>query len=249
MPYSPPRTRNLYDPSAEKPFKLSRSKIELFVRCPRCFYLDRRLGVDHPPMPAFTLNSAVDALLKTEFDRYREKGEAHPIMIEHKIKAVPFKHPELDKWRQNFTGIQFLHNETNLLLHGAVDDLWVNEDGELIVVDYKATAKAEQVELNGKWHEGYKRQAEIYQWLLRKNGFKVNSCAYFLYCNGDASKPTFNNQLQFRVQLLPHIGDGAWIEPTIFKLHQCLQSEKMPEQTSACDYCNYMAAVKEVEGR
>jgi hypothetical protein len=48
--FKPIRTRGLYDPAvnapgpAGKPFTLSRSKLEDFVRCPRCFYLDRRLG-------------------------------------------------------------------------------------------------------------------------------------------------------------------------------------------------------------
>lgn len=48
--------------------------------CPRCFYLDRRLGIARPPGFPFNLNSAVDALLKREFDRYRAQGVAHPMM-------------------------------------------------------------------------------------------------------------------------------------------------------------------------
>ena len=32
--YNPHRTRNLYEPGADKPFKLSRSKIDLYVSCP-----------------------------------------------------------------------------------------------------------------------------------------------------------------------------------------------------------------------
>jgi len=61
--------RKLFDPDSDKPFALSRSKVELFQDCPRCFYLDRRLGIARPPGFPFNLNSAVDALLKTEFDR------------------------------------------------------------------------------------------------------------------------------------------------------------------------------------
>jgi len=34
----------LFDPRSDKPFVLSRSKVELFIDCPRCFYLDRGLG-------------------------------------------------------------------------------------------------------------------------------------------------------------------------------------------------------------
>ena len=58
------RSRNIYKPDSEKPFKLSRSKVDNFVSCKRCFYIDRRLGVGHPPGFPFNINSAVDELLK-----------------------------------------------------------------------------------------------------------------------------------------------------------------------------------------
>ena len=76
--YNPKRTRNVY--GQEVPFKLSRSKVDLFVECPKCFYLDRKLGVGRPPGYPFSLNSAVDTLLKKEFDIHRAKREAHPLM-------------------------------------------------------------------------------------------------------------------------------------------------------------------------
>ncbi|MBI4367715.1 MAG: PD-(D/E)XK nuclease family protein, partial [Deltaproteobacteria bacterium] len=161
------RSRNLFDPASKEPFKLSRTRLENFIRCPRCFYLDRRLGLDRPSMPGFTLNMAVDALLKKEFDLYRAKGEPHPLMVQHGVKAVPFKHPNLDTWRENFKGLEYLHKPTNLLLTGAIDDLWVTPEGKLIVVDYKATSKDSEVTLEDEWKEGYKRQMEIYQWILR----------------------------------------------------------------------------------
>ena len=100
------RKRNLFDPNSPKPYKLSRSRLELFLNCPRCFYLDRRLGVDRPPGFPFNLNLAVDSLLKKEFDYYRERGERHPYMVEAGIEAVPAQHPSLDIWRQNFKGVQ-----------------------------------------------------------------------------------------------------------------------------------------------
>ena len=62
MPYKK-RIRNLYSPNSTEPFAISRSRIDSYLECPRCFYMDRRLGVGRPGMPAFSLNIAVDALL------------------------------------------------------------------------------------------------------------------------------------------------------------------------------------------
>ena len=86
--YKAKRIRNLYVPGSEKPFRLSRSKLEMFINCPHCFYMDRRLGVGQPPGYPFNLNSAVEHLLKKEFDEYREKQEPHPLMVESGIDAV-----------------------------------------------------------------------------------------------------------------------------------------------------------------
>ena len=49
------RSRNIYTPNQEKPFKLSRSKVDSYLNCKKCFYIDRRLGVGQPPGFLLTL--------------------------------------------------------------------------------------------------------------------------------------------------------------------------------------------------
>ena len=128
-----------------KNWKLSRSKIDLFSECPRCFYIDNKLGVKRVPGLPFSINSAVDHLLRQEFDGHRVKGEQHPLQKEYGIDARPVAHEELNEWRRNFGGVRYLHESTGLLVTGAIDDLWINSKNEYIVVDYKATAKDEAV--------------------------------------------------------------------------------------------------------
>lgn len=77
-------------------------------------------------------------------------------MKAYKIKAIPFGHEMMDEWRRNFGGLQYHHEPTNFIITGAVDDLWINPKGELIVVDYKATSKQEKVTLDAEWQMGYK---------------------------------------------------------------------------------------------
>ena len=242
--YTPQRVKGLYDPASAEPFKLSRSKIDLFLNCQRCFYYDRKLGVGRPPGFPFALNSAVDHLLKLEFDIHRANGTKHPLIEKYGVDARPVPHEDLDKWRHNFTGIQYLHKPTNLLVFGAIDDLWQNSKGDYIVVDYKATSKAEDItELNKDWQIGYKRQMEIYQWLLRQNGYKVSSTGYFVYCNGQTDREAFDGKLEFDVTLIPYTGNDAWIEKTITEAHKCLNANKIPDAESDCDYCNYIRTI------
>ncbi len=246
--YNSKRTRGLYEQDSKEPFKISRSKLELFLECPRCFYFDRRLGVSRPPGFPFSLNSAVDTLLKKEFDIHRAKNKKHPLIEKYGIDAIPVAHEKLSDWRHNFTGIQYLHEPTNLLIHGAIDDLWQNSKGEYIVVDYKATSKNEKIEvLDKSWHDGYKRQMEIYQWLLRKNGFKVSDIGYFVYCNGITDREAFDAKLEFDITLIEYKGDDGWVEKTVFEAHKCLNADEIPEAGEDCDYCNYISAIKREE--
>ena len=233
-----------YRPGQKTPFKVSRSKIELFMQCPRCFWLDVRLKIVRPSSPPFNINSAIDSLFKKEFDSYRAKGEAHPLMLEHAIEAVPFVHDKLDEWRENFVGVQYLHDKTNLLIFGAVDDIWVNPAGELMVADYKATAKDREVSIDADWQQSYKRQMEIYQWLLRQNGFTVSSTGYFVYTNGRLDMDGFNGQLEFKTKIIPYTGDDSWVEQTVLQMKKCMDADEMPPVGDSlmggpCEHCTY----------
>ena len=59
--------------------QLSRSKIDLFVECPRCFWLDVAQGVRRPSGPPFTLNNAVDALLEARYGITSRDVDTEPI--------------------------------------------------------------------------------------------------------------------------------------------------------------------------
>ena len=171
-------------------------------------------------------------------------------MEEYGVDAVPFQHEKMDEWRDSLrAGVQYLHAQTNLLLTGGVDDIWVNPQDELLVVDYKATAKESEVTLDAEWQRGYKRQMEFYQWLLRRNGFKVSSTAYFVYCNGSTDRAAFDKKIEFRVKLIPYTGDDGWIEPTILEAHVCLNADELPSSSADCDYCRYRTAAKQAEAR
>ena len=236
MPKSKP-----YDPHSKSLFKISRSGVELFLDCPKCFYLRYRKSVSRVSGPPFNLNIAVDALLKNEFDSYRKQKKPHPLMESINIDAIPFQNENLDKWRHNFSGVQFEDQKRGFLWFGAVDDIWIhNKTNKLIVVDYKATSKSSEVNIDADWQISYKNQMEFYQWLLRKNGFEVDDQGWFVYCNGDASKNAFNNTLHFDIKMIPYNGNGSWIEPTLDKIKLCLDSDAIPHSSLNCKYCEYI---------
>jgi RecB family exonuclease len=165
-------------------------------------------------------------------------------MIKHKINAVPFQHEKLKDWRKNQKGISFLHESTRFLVYGAVDDVWINPQGELIIVDYKATSKSGEINIDADWQLSYKRQMEIYQWLLRKNGFQVSSTGYFIYCNGRKDLPDFGECLKFEISVIPYPGDDSWIEPKLQEIYESLTSQTPPLAHTECALCQYRTAAQ-----
>lgn len=228
-------------------FKISRSKIDLFIDCARCFYMDRRLSVARPPGFPFSLNSAVDTLLKKEFDIHRAKGTRHPLVKQYNIYAVPFAHERIEEWRDALRrGVQYKHEGSNFVITGGIDDVWQDAEGNLNIVDYKATSKTAEVTLDAPWQDGYKRQVEVYQWLFRQNGFKVSDTAYFVYCNGKTDREAFDGKLEFDIKIIPYVGKDTWIEPTLVEIRKCLMGD-LPPANPSCEYCTYREGAAKVE--
>ena len=223
--------------------KLSRSAVEQHLNCKRCFVLQYRHYVRLRSLP-FTLNTAVDNLCKNEFDYYRDKQEPHPLFVENNIDAVPFQHPDMNKWRNNRQGISFIDEAHGFNFYGAVDDVWVKPNGDLILSDVKATSKKE-FNWEKTWAEwdypkAYKRQLEMYQWLFRKNGFKVADEAYLVYFNGLKDEPMFNQVLKFELHLVKLNCEDDWVEGAILDAKNTLSSNQLPGGSRSCDTCQYL---------
>ena len=243
------RHRGTYKPDHESPYEVSRSRIEAFINCPACFWLDRVKGVKFPGMPPFLLNSATDTLLKKDFDQYRELQKPHPFMERNGLShLVPFQHADFHSWTQSLQlGFRTYHESSNLIIGGGLDDVWHDpKTNELFIVDYKSTAgkrsedlsKLEPITLEGRWKDGYKRQMDMYQWIMNEKtkedlkDYKVSNVGYFVYVNGDQH---FEDgmlridedkaDMSFDVQLLTYKGNHDWVEKEILNLKQCLEAD------------------------
>lgn len=244
------RKSNLYQKDSKTPFRISRSKIDSFLECPRCFYLDRRLGFGRPSGPGFSLNSAVDSLLKKEFDLLRKKGQSHELMKKYKIDAIPFSHPDLRIWRDDvykYKGASTILQETNLEICGIIDDVWINKKGELNIVDYKSTSTQSEISLEDEYKQGYKKQMEVYQWIFIQNGFNVSETGYFVYANAGKNREKFDARLEFELQIIPYRGDTSWVESTIYEIKKCLDSDNMPDSGPDCEFCGYRNLIQQKE--
>ena len=220
--------------------QLSRSKLDLFLECPRCFHEDVVRGNARPGGPAFTLNIAVDELFKREFDACREQQQPHPLFASVGLDAVPLQDARLKQWRHNFTGVRWLDADTGWTLFGAVDDLWLGTDGRVMVADYKATAKAEHV-TSATLHPAYRRQADVYQFLVAQQGLEVSDRAWFVYANGLKTANGFYDTLRFDTRLVPYDGDRSWVLEAFRAAVALAVSGRRPAPGPECAWCRYAA--------
>jgi CRISPR/Cas system-associated exonuclease Cas4 (RecB family) len=222
--------------------KLSRTRLELSLECPRCFWLLMNKGVSRPAPAPYTINSAIDALLKKEFDSYRAAGAAHPLMQRFGIAAVPFAHEKLDDWRNNFKGVRHEHAASGFLVYGAVDDVWSLASKELAVVDYKATGANEH-----RIYDQYRRQMEVYQWLLEMNGFAVSRTGYFLFARVNKGAGFQGGNLAFDLFLEPLQGDRSWVQQALVNARAILDGP-LPQPGKDCGYCAYVRSAQTPSG-
>jgi hypothetical protein len=223
--------------------RVSRSGLEDFIKCPRCAYLKYAMDCWPPKSPPYTLNLAVDQLLKLEFDSCRQEGRHHPWTRELGLR--PYNHPRLDEWRDEKRGLVRDCVESGVQLFGALDDLWCDDEGGIHVVDYKATKSRSAPAMNAPWHDSYRRQADMYQWMLRGLGVDVSPTAYFLFCVVDESRG-FAGSLNFTHQVVPYEGSDGWIPGKLKEFRAAMAAPTMPSTTLAdCDACRSRAALRE----
>jgi hypothetical protein len=245
------RHRGVYKPDHPEPYEVSRSQIQNFMNCPACFWMSRAKGIKFPGMPGFLLNTATDTLLKKDFDKYRELQQSHPFMERHGLgHLVPYKHEDFETWTKSLQlGLRTLHEPTNFLIGGGLDDVWHDpKTDEIFIVDYKSTAgrrnedltALQEISLVGPYKETYKRQMDMYQWIMRQNGFNVNKTGYFVYVNGDQhfedgmlEEDIDKAYMKFDVQLISYEADDSWVNQAILDLKDCLLQNNCPEHAQS----------------
>ncbi|MEK6871824.1 MAG: PD-(D/E)XK nuclease family protein [Nanoarchaeota archaeon] len=160
-------------------FKLSPSSINLMLECPRCFWLTQHKIWKRPEGIFPSLPSGMDMILKKHFDSFMEKGELPPEIKEHGLAngyTLFNDKKQLDIWRSNFKGIQYKDKTSGILLRGAVDNI-LRKGKKLVVLDYKTRGYP----LKEDTHEHYQAQMDIYNFLLRENGYDTEDYTYLLF--------------------------------------------------------------------
>lgn len=225
-----------------KPIKLSPNSLNLFLECPYCFWLDKKMGIKRPPPYPYALNMAVDFLLKKEFDEYRKRGEVHPLISANNIPAKLFPNQELlDKWRNNFRGIGYYDSRLDATLFGAVDDILQFSDNKLAPLDYKSTGSKV-----AKVYDRFQIQMDIYTYLLEKNGYSTPGKGYLAFYIVDKSNG-FDGRLPFRKELHEIKTDSSYVNDLFGDAVALLNRDTPPPHSPDCKFGHWFKEVRNLQ--
>ena len=238
--------KKLYSNNSARPFKLSRTKIDLFFECRRCFFLDQKFGIKRPHGTPLVLSNRIVDDFKKELNICRIEKNIHSKVKELNKNLIPISHNKLEEWKNSFKGASFLDDSTNLLIFGVVDDIWLNRStNKNHSVIIKSNSKKNQMSYENIW-PGYWRQLSLYSFLLSKNLLPMSSTGILVFINTPTSVDQMENKKNFNLNIFEKILDFDWIEPTIKEISKTLNKETSPESSKKCKYCNYYYNVKKL---
>ena len=238
--------KKLYSSNSSRPFKLSRTKIDLFFECRRCFFLDQKFGIKRPHGTPLVLSNRIVDDFKKELNVCRVEKKIHSKVKELNKNLIPISHNKFEEWKSSFKGASFLDDSTNLLIFGIIDDIWwdrsTNKNHSVII---KSNSKKNQMGYENIW-PGYWRQLSLYSYLLSKNLLQMSSTGILVFINTPTSIDQMENRKNFNLNIFEKILDFDWIEPTIKEISKTLNKEIPPESSKKCKYCNYYYNIKKL---
>jgi len=210
--------------------RLSPSALNLFLDCPRCFWLDKNKGIGRPRGIFPSLPGGMDLVIKDYFDKYRIKNELPP-EINGRVNGKLFQNKAmLDKWRSwRSTDLCYEDKSLNAALSGALDDCLL-EDGFYIPLDYKTRGS----ELKEDPRKYYQTQLDCYCLMLESSGYKTKGLAYLAYYWPIEVQE--NGMVEFHVEPIK-IETNIESAKKIFRDAVILLSSGMQKSSVGCEYC------------
>lgn len=214
-------------------YKLSPRRVNLFMECERCFWLHINEGVKRPSGPFPSLPGGMDDIIKDHFDKFREKGRQPPELRESEVDATPINDTELLEDAREWRNQPKYHDEDNdVLLRGGVDDLLRTKDNSIIVLDYKTRGYPPKDEVP----DYYARQVNLYNLILRENGYTTADHGLLLYYYPDQVQET--GEVLFKNELKQVPVDIEAAQQLLRDAADTLNAT-IPDHNPDCDFCDW----------
>jgi len=216
-----------------KNIRLSPSTLNLFLECPRCFWLHINKRIQRPRGIFPSLPGGMDLVIKDYFDKYRVDGKLPPeIDGDVKGKLIPDLNL-LNKWRDWRTGLSYYDKELDVTLFGALDDC-LQDNKTYIPLDYKTRGFPPR---DGDSEKYYGNQLSSYALMLRENGYPVKDSGYLVYYYPREVKA--KGRVDFYVKVVKINADPEKAKKTLSNAMKLLNGP-IPPHNPNCEHCAWI---------
>lgn len=216
--------------------KLSPSLLNLYLECPRCFWLQVKKKIKRPEPPSSTLPNGIDLTLKKYFDYWRIKNKIPPILKGKLSLKLLNDQGVISRFRSR--SFYYFDSKLNAYLVGILDDALEFEDGSVVPLDNKTRGFPPT-----ETHFAHVIQMSVYTLLLLENGFKTLNLAYLIYWYFDHKNMSLKNPLEFNV-LVEEVKTEPEKIKNIFEEAVNVLHQNIPPLSYSCNFCQYVEKVK-----
>lgn len=226
-----------------KDIRLSPSSLNLFLKCPRCFWLSKH-GVPEAKGIFPSLPGGFDRELKKYYDKFRAKRELPPeIKNSFPVGTRLYEDQEkLDGMRNWSSGLKAKIRD-GVILTGALDEIIYLPDG-FAPFDYKTKGSAPADDTL----KYYQFQLDCYAYMLDENGYKTNGKGYLSVYYPSAVSTTKKPDYAV-AQMMCKIIETNTIKQNAVDVclaaANCLESA-IPPASSGCEVCGRIGKLKEL---
>lgn len=204
--------------------KLSPSSLNLFLECPRCFWLYVNKDIKRPSIPVATITTGLDRVIKEYFNLYRAKGILPPL-LEGRLPGRLIRNLPSKGW------LEFIDNKLDVKLGGYLDECLDLGNNFYAVLDHKTRGtKPENI------HKAYQFQMDVYTFLLEQNSLPTKKLAYLVYYI--PKTVTLQKTIEFEVAVHEIKTEPKRAEEVFYAAISLLQ-RPVPLPNQYCDFCKW----------
>jgi len=215
--------------------------------CPRCFWLQLKMGFKLPFQIFPGIFSSLDSYQKKCIHKFYEKRSRLPVWIASLgdlVRPVPVLH---------HSKFQYLDRQSNVLLTGTPDDIYSRSDSSLFIVDFK-TAKFTGNQ--DKLHPMYATQLNCYALINEKLGLgKVTGLA-LVYFEPETEQIDVDERIKEAGFDLGFAANTLMVEMNLAQIPSLLQRTReifdldaAPAPSPECKDCELVEAIATLLGR
>ncbi|MCM8780462.1 MAG: PD-(D/E)XK nuclease family protein [Candidatus Omnitrophica bacterium] len=208
--------------------KLSPSSLNLFLECPRCFWLYINKNIKRPEKPVATITTGLDRVIKGYFESFRDTDKLPPI-LQGKLPGKLMRNLPHKGW------LEFVDWQVQAKLGGYLDECLDLGDNFYAALDHKTRGTKPE-----STHPAHQFQMDAYTFLLECNHFSTKRVAYLVYYVPKifAGK----NTVEFDVIPFELKTDPQHVQKVFYEALEVLR-KPIPAPDRDCEFCQWINTV------